>query len=96
MLPKGDSIMNLERLIKRVSEELDTSFPEDMSAEDQKKIRDIFRTAMLDAAKRTHREMNDTAKAVIASGHEADLAHKIEEQMAKKRGMLVANLTAMR
>jgi hypothetical protein len=29
-------------------------------------------------------------------GHEADLAHKLQEEMEQKRSMLIANLMAMR
>ena len=49
--------------------------------------------AMLDSATRTHRDLKETA--VICCGPEADLAHKIQEQMDNKRDMLVANLKAM-
>jgi len=49
---------------------------------------------MLDASKRTHREMKETA--VVCCGAEADLAHKIQEQMDRKRDMLITNLMAMR
>ena len=86
--------MNLEKLSKRVTEELDDTLADDLPAEERDAILKIVRQAMLDASKRTHREMKDTA--VVCCGPEADLAHKIQEQMDKKRDMLVANLMSMR
>ena len=86
--------MNLEKLSNRVTRELDTALSDDLPAAEREAILDIVRQAMLDSASRTHRDMKQTA--VICCGHEADLAHKIQEQMDKKRDMLIANLTAMR
>jgi predicted DNA-binding protein YlxM (UPF0122 family) len=86
--------MNLEKLSNRVAQELDTALSDDLSVAEREKIMDIVRRAMLDSASRTTREMKDTA--VVCCGPEADLAHKIQEQMDKKRNMLIANLTAMR
>ena len=86
--------MNLEKLSNRVTQELDTALSADISADERKEILDIVRRAMLDSTSRTHREMKDTA--VICCGPEADLAHKIQEEMEQKKRMLIANLTAMR
>jgi hypothetical protein len=89
----GDYKMNLEKLTKRVTEELETSLSADLPAAERKQILDIVQRAMLDSATRTHRELKETA--VVCCGPEADLAHKIQEQMDNKRDMLVANLKAM-
>jgi metal-responsive CopG/Arc/MetJ family transcriptional regulator len=86
--------MNLEKLSSRVSEELDTVIPANLSADERKAIRDIVRQGLMDASKRTHREMKETA--VICCGPEADLAHKIQERMDEKRKVLITNLMAMR
>ena len=86
--------MDLEKLSKRVTQELDTAFAADLPAAERETILKIVRQAMLDASSRTHREMKETA--VVCCGPEADLAHKIQEQMDKKRDMLIANLMAMR
>lgn len=86
--------MNLEKLSNRVTQELDKALSDDLPAAEREAILDIVRRAMLDSASRTHRDMKETA--VICCGPEADLAHKIQEQMDKKRSMLVANLMAMR
>ncbi len=86
--------MHLEDLIARVQKELETSLSDDLPEGKREEIKDIIHRAMMDASTRTHREMKDTA--VICVGHEADLAHKLQEEMDKKRSMLVANLMAMR
>jgi hypothetical protein len=86
--------MNLEKLSKRVTQELDTALAADFPAAERQAILKIVQQAMLDASNRMHREMKETA--VICCGPEADLAHKIQEQMDKKRDMLIANLMAMR
>ncbi len=75
-------------------QELETTLAPDLPASERKAILDIVQRAMLDSSKRTHREMKDTA--MICCGAEADLAHKIQEQMDKKRSMLIANLMALR
>lgn len=86
--------MNLERLSSRVMQELDKALADELPEEKREEVLEIVRRAMLDSADRTHRVMKDTA--VVCCGPEADLAHKIQEQMAKKREMLIANLNAMR
>ena len=85
--------MNLEKLTKRVTDELDHALA-DVPSSEREAVLEIVQRAMLDASHRTTREMKETA--VICCGHEADLAHKLQEQMDKKRDMLIANLTAMR
>ena len=86
--------MNLAKLSKRVTQELDNALSADLPAADREAILKIVRQAMLDASSRTHLELKEAA--VVCCGPEADLAHKIQEQMDKKRDMLVANLMAMR
>lgn len=86
--------MNLEKLTDRVTKELEVALSDDISQEKHEEIWDIIHRAMLDASKRTTREMKETA--VVTLGHEADLAHKLQEQMDKKRDMLITNLMAMR
>ena len=86
--------MNLEKLTDRVTRELEVALSDDISPEKHEVLWDIIHRAMLDASKRTTREMKATA--VVTLGHEADLAHKLQEQMDKKRDILIANLSAMR
>jgi predicted amino acid dehydrogenase len=86
--------MNLEKLSKRVTQELDSALSADFPADEREAIVDIVRRAMLDSSSRTTREMKETA--VACCGAEADLAHKIQENMDKRRDLLVTNLMAMR
>jgi hypothetical protein len=85
--------MNLEKLSKRVTQELDVALS-DLQQGEREEILEIVQRAMTDASSRTHRELKKTA--IVCCGPEADLAHKIQEQMDKKRDMLIANLSAMR
>jgi hypothetical protein len=85
--------MNLEKLSKRVTKELDIALS-DLPLGEKETILEIVQRAMSDASSRTHREMKETA--IVCCGPEADLAHKIQEQMDKKRDVLIANLSAMR
>ncbi len=90
----GEKQMELAELSKRVTQELENALADDLPADERDAILKIVQQAMLDASHRTHREMKDTA--VVCCGPEADLAHKIQEQMDKKRDMLIANLMSMR
>ena len=84
--------MNLEKLTKRVTQEMDVALS-DLPISEKKAILEIIQRSMSDASCRTHREMKETA--IVCCGPEDDLAHKMQEQMDKKRDMLIANLSAM-
>lgn len=86
--------MNLEKLTARVTKELQTALPDSIPEDERKVIVDIVRQAMQDASHRTHRELKGVAMEVC--GHEADLAHKIQDTMHRKRDLLISNLSAMR
>ncbi len=86
--------MDLAALSDRVTQALDNAIAADLPAEERDAILKIVQQAVLDATSRTHQELKEAA--VICCGPEADLAHKIQEQMDKKRDMLIANLMAMR
>ena len=60
--------MNLEKLSKRVTQELETALAEDLPVAERKAILDIVQRAMLDSANRTHREMKETA--IVCCGPE--------------------------
>ncbi|MEM7321050.1 MAG: hypothetical protein AAF408_18755, partial [Pseudomonadota bacterium] len=89
----GENEMNLENLANRVTKELEVALS-DLPQEEREAITEIVYQAMHDSATRTHRELKETA--VICCGPEADLAHKIQEQMDRKRDLLITNLSAMR
>jgi hypothetical protein len=90
----GTYQMNLEKLSRRVKNELETTFSDDLPAAQREAILEIVQRALLDASNRTHREMKETA--VVCCGPEADLAHKIQEEMDKKRKVLITNLMSIR
>ncbi len=86
--------MQLDELLNRVVQDLENAISAELSVEERAAILKIVKQALLDASKRTHKEYRE---AVIACcGPEADLAHKIQEQMNKKRDVLIANLMSMR
>jgi hypothetical protein len=86
--------MNLEKLIVRVTEELETTLPDSLEASEREAVVDLVRRAMQDSSTRTTRELKATAS--MAVGPDSDLAHKLQDQMDKKTGLLIANLSAMR
>ena len=86
--------MALAALSDRVTQALDDAIAADLPAEERDAILKIVQQAVLDASSRTHKELTEAV--VVCCGPEADLAHKIQEQMDKKRDMLIANLMAMR
>lgn len=86
--------MDLAKLSDRVTQALDEAISADLPPEERDAIMKIVQQALLDTSTRTHKECKDVA--VVCCGPEADLAHKIQEQMDKKRDMLIANLMSMR
>ena len=86
--------MDLAALSDRVTQALDDAIAADLPEEERDAILKIVQQAVLDASNRTHEELKEAA--IICCGPEADLAHKIQEQMDKKRDMLIANLMSMR
>ena len=86
--------MDLAKLSDRVTQALDEAISADLPAEERDAILKIVQQALLDTSKRTHTACSEAA--VVCCGPEADLAHKIQEEMDKKRDMLIANLMSMR
>jgi hypothetical protein len=86
--------MDLAELSKRVTQALEEAVSAEMSDTERDAILKIVQQSLVDASKQTHKQCKEAA--VICCGPEADLAHKIQEQMDKKRDMLIANLMAMR
>lgn len=90
---KGEIQTNLEHLTKPATHELQEALSHLPNAHGNS-MKDIVQRAKLDASHRALRDIKETA--VICCGHEANLAHEIQEQMDKKRDMLIVNLSAMR
>ena len=86
--------MDLAKLSDRVTQSLDEAISTDLPAAERDEILKIVQQAILDASQRTQNACKEAT--VICCGPEADLAHKIQEELDRKRDMLVANLMAMR
>ena len=86
--------MYLDELSNRVTQDLDNVISAELPVEERAAILKIVQQALLDASERTHKEYRETV--IACCGHEADLAHKIQEQINKKRDVLIANLMSMR
>ena len=86
--------MDLAKISDRVTKALDDAISADLAPDERAEILKIVQQALIDTSKRTHTQCKEVA--VVCCGPEADLAHKIQEQMDKKRDMLIANLTSMR
>ena len=86
--------MNISELSDHVSQDLYKVISADLSLEERDAVLEIVRKALLDASGKTHEAYKDVAS--ICCGPDTDLAHKIQEQMDKKRDVLVANLSGMR
>jgi len=86
--------MDISELSNQVSQDLRKVISIDLSLEEQQAISKIVQKALLDASGKTHEVYKDVAS--ICCGPDTDLAHKIQEQMNKKRDTLIANLSGMR
>lgn len=86
--------MDITELADRVAADVYNAVSADLSADEKTKISDIVVQSLRDATRVTHTEYKDVAR--VCCGPEADLAHKIQDQMDKKRQMLVTNLMSMR
>jgi hypothetical protein len=86
--------MDLAELSNRVTKDLNNAISAELTVEERAAISKIVQQALLDASRQTYKECREAA--VACCGHEADLAHKIQEQMDKKRLVLIANLMGMR
>jgi len=65
-----------------------------LSDQDKLDILKILESSLIKAAD----EITDSHKeaTVFCCGHEADLAHKIEEEVNRKKALLISNLKALR
>ncbi len=86
--------MDLVELSDRVTRSLNNAIAGDLSDAEREAVLKIVRQALVDATGQAHESNKKTA--VVCCGPEADLAHKIQDQMDKQRDILIANLMAMR
>ena len=86
--------MSLEKISKETAFALENAISADFSKDERDKISQILKGALIksvEQATKSHQEAT-----VICCGPEADLAHKIAEEMNLANKALIANLTAMR
>lgn len=86
--------MPLSELYHRVVDEIHEALGHRLSDEEKEKVGAILRQALADATDHAHEEFNRAA--LLCCGPDADKAHKIAEETARRREALVANLMAMR
>jgi hypothetical protein len=86
--------MKFVELSKRMARDLADCISSDLSDEERKAIADIVRQGLLDASHLTHEEI----KEVIAMTHGSDLdkARMVQEEIERKRDLLIVSLTSMR
>ena len=86
--------MDMAKLTERAAAAIDAAISVKLPASDRAAIQNIIQETLRDAADHTQSQCKEAV--VFCCGPEADLAHKIQAEMDKKRDMLVANLMAMR
>ena len=87
--------MSLKQLADETVAKLERAFPNtDISEEDRQKISSIIEQTLIKTVDQTahaHREAT-----VVCCGPEADIAHKISEEVQRANIALTANLSALR
>ena len=87
--------MSLEATAQKAAQRIDDALDDyDLSDQQKADILKIIGKSLVRAADElteVHREAT-----VVCCGHEADLAHKIEEEVERKKTALIANLMALR
>ena len=86
--------MSLNELYNRATREIHEALDHRLTDGQKKEIGEIVCRALVDATKRAHEEYNRAA--AICCGPDADKAHKIAEETARRREAIIANLMAMR
>ena len=87
--------MALEKTAQKAARKIDAALTDyDLSEDEKGAILKIIEKSIIRTVEETtvsHREAT-----VICCGPEADLAHKIQEEVERKKEMLIANLMALR
>jgi len=86
--------MSLEKISKETAFALENAISANFSKDERNKISQILKTALIKSVEQTTKTHQEAT--VICCGPEADLAHKIAEEMSLANKALIANLTAMR
>ena len=87
--------MALEKTARKAATKIDAALSDyDLSESEKDAILKIIEKSLI----RTVEETTDTHRqaTVICCGPEADLAHKIQEEVERKKNLLISNLMALR
>ena len=87
--------MALEKTARKAAKKIDAALTDyDLSEDEKGAILKIIEKSII----RTIEETTDSHReaTAICCGPEADLAHKIQEEVERKKEMLIANLMALR
>ena len=86
--------MKIKKLADDAVLEIDKSLPDNLSDTERKAITDIVERTLLEAVGHTTDSCREAA--VVCCGPEADLAHKISEEVGLAQKALIANLMGPR
>ncbi|MGD8957423.1 MAG: hypothetical protein PVJ03_08815 [Chromatiaceae bacterium] len=86
--------MSLNTLTQNTVEQIRGAVGNPLSESEIAAIKKIVDTALINAVNQSTKKCTDAA--VIRCGPEADLAHKIAEDVERARYALIGNLTSMR
>ena len=86
--------MSLVKISKETTLALENAISADLSEDEREKISQILEAAMIKSVEQATESHHEAT--VICCGPEADLAHKIAEEMGLANKALIANLTALR
>ncbi len=87
-------VVSLEKLSKETTLALEDAISANLSEDERKKVSQILEGALIKSVEQATKSHHEAT--VICCGPEADLAHKIAEEMALANKALIANLMALR
>lgn len=86
--------MSLKRLADNAVDRINKSIEQSLSETELETVSKIIQSALIEAVNESTKSCSNAA--VVRCGPEADLAHKIAEDVERARYALLANLTSMR
>ncbi|GAB4346883.1 MAG: hypothetical protein Kow006_05910 [Gammaproteobacteria bacterium] len=86
--------MTMKSLTEHAVEEIGAALSAHLTQAETKAVREIVEETLIRAVGEA--VQNCKEKAVVCCGPEADIAHKISEEVDRARHALIANLTSMR
>ena len=86
--------MSLAKISKETTLAIEDALSADLSEDEREKISQILEAALIKSVEQATESHHEAT--VICCGPEADLAHKIAEEMSLANKALIANLMALR